>query len=335
MNFKPIEGFFLVTKDDLIFEVKGNVHPKDCIVAYLRYVPAKTGDRLAIDGTKYRKIYDLLEREEYLEKNYPNYLWNDSVHGRVVQAVNSSDVAFVLNPVDFLRQLRDSGKHLSPLQGASLGLAEILVSNFDLSWDNLGLTGSQLTGLATLNSDIDLIVYGDSAGKKFYRGLRDDFDNIPEICRYSGSALDNHVDFRWSSSLQKDQLKEIEASKVLQGIYNSYEFFIRIVKLSEEVGYDYGNLKFEGHGSLSVHCRIVDDSEAIFTPCYYIVECEQHPKLTKLVSYRGRFTEQVKRGMIVGAKGRLEAVRSSEGNDLFLQLVMGESPDDFLIPIKK
>ncbi len=92
-------------------------------------------------------------------------------------------------------------------------------------------------------------------------------------------------------------------------------------------------MKFEGHGPLSVHCKIVDDSESIFTPCYYIVECEQHPKLTKLVSYRGRFTEHVQRGMIVEAKGRLESVQTSEGNILFLQLVMGESPDDFLIPI--
>lgn len=333
MILKPIEGFFLVTKDNLIFEVKGNVHPQDCIIAYLRYVPIKTGDRIAIDGTKYKKIYDLLEREEYLEKNYPNYLWNDSVHGRIVQAVNNFDVSFVLNPIDFLRQLRDSGNHLNPLQEASLGLAEALVNNFDLSWENLGLTGSQLTGLATLNSDIDLVVYGDSVGKKFYKGLRENFDGIPNICRYSGSALDSHVEFRWSSSLQKDKLKEIEASKVLQGIYNSYEFFIRMVKLSEEVGHKYGNLKFEGHGPLSVHCKIVDDSESIFTPCYYIVECEQHPKLTKLVSYRGRFTEHVQRGMIVEAKGRLESVQTSEGNILFLQLVMGESPDDFLIPI--
>ena len=335
MILQPIEGFFLVTKDDLIFEVKGNVHPKDRIVAYLRYVPDKTGDRLAINGTKYKKIYDLSEREEYLKKNYPNYLWNDSVHGRIVQTVNNSDVSFVLNPIDFLRQLRDSGIHLNPIQGASLGLAKILVDNFDLSWENIGLTGSQLTGLATLNSDIDLVVYGDNAGKKLYRGLSENFDSIPDICRYSGSALDSHVEFRWSNSLQKDKLKEIEACKVLQGIYNSYEFFIRIVKLSEEVGYNYGNLRFEGYGSLSVNCRIVDDSEAIFTPCYYVVECEQHPKLTKLVSYRGRFTEQVKRGMIVEAKGRLESVRTSEGDDLFLQLVMGESPDDFLIPIKK
>lgn len=334
MNLQPIEGFFLVTKEDLIFEVKGNVHPKNRIVAYLRYVPIKTGDRLAIDGTKYKKIYNLIEREEYLEKNYPKYLWNDSVHGRIVQAVNNSDVAFVLNPIDFLRQLRDSGIHLNPLQEVSLRLAKILITNTDLSWENIGLTGSQLTGLTTLKSDIDLVVYGDSAGKIFYRSLKENFDSISDICRYSGSALENHVEFRWSSGLQKNKLKDIEASKVLQGIYNSYEFFIRIVKLSEEVGYNYGNLRFEGHGSMTVQCQIIDDSESIFTPCYYSVECEQHPKLTKLVSYRGRFTEHVKRGMIVEAKGRLESVLTIEGDALFLQLVMGESPDDFLIPIE-
>ncbi len=323
-----------MTKDNLIFEVKGNVHPKDRIIAYLRYVPVKTGDRMALDGTKYRKIYNLLEREEYLKKNYPKYLWNDNVHGRVVQSVTKSDVSFVLSPVDFLRQLRDSGIHLTPLQRASLELAKILTSDFNLTWENLGLTGSQLTGLSTLDSDIDLVVYGDAAGKKFYTSLRENFDSSPYLSRYSGSALDSHVEFRWSSIPHKDELREIEASKVLQGTYNSYEFFIRLVKMPQDVGYEYGDLRFEERGSLSVHCKVVDDSDSIFTPCYYVVECEQNPQLTKLVSFRGRFTEHVKRGMVVEAKGRLESVCTTDGDDLYLQLVMGESPDDSLTPIK-
>ncbi|MHA2396502.1 MAG: hypothetical protein ACXAC0_07350, partial [Candidatus Thorarchaeota archaeon] len=66
-----VEGYFVITKDNLVFEIKGVIHPRNRVIAYLRYVPT-TG--MASDSDiGYKKVYELTERETYLQNNYPSY----------------------------------------------------------------------------------------------------------------------------------------------------------------------------------------------------------------------------------------------------------------------
>jgi predicted nucleotidyltransferase len=67
------EGDFVETKDGLIFDVKGLVHPPGRVVAYVRYVPDAAGDRVRL-GRRYRKLYSLPDRESYLAENHPSYV---------------------------------------------------------------------------------------------------------------------------------------------------------------------------------------------------------------------------------------------------------------------
>ena len=63
---KLVEGYFIKTLDNLIFEVKGVIHPNDRIIAYVRYVP----NIVSSDSVpRFQKIYDLYEREKYLKDN--------------------------------------------------------------------------------------------------------------------------------------------------------------------------------------------------------------------------------------------------------------------------
>ena len=128
-------------------------------------------------------------------------------------------------------------------------------------------------------------------------------------------------------------LEEIEAKKALQGLYNSIDFFVRAVKLPEEMGHSYDDLTFECGGTRVVKCVVTDDSASIFTPCAYHVQCEELPDLSRLVSYRGRFTEHVRRNARVEARGRLELVRNVANEERFYQLVLGEDRLDYLVPI--
>jgi len=57
---------------------------------------------------------------------------------------------------------------------------------------DIGVTGSQLVGVARETSDIDLIVFGESACDEFYRKLEYYFDKIPGLERYNGNLLDEH-----------------------------------------------------------------------------------------------------------------------------------------------
>jgi len=320
---KLVEGYFIRTSDNLIFEVKGVVHPHDRIIAYVRYVPDL--------DSGFRKIYDLQEREEYLSKGFLGYLWFSKTHGRILQAVPHKKIVQVFNPVEHMSQIRNDKSALSI---ATSNLVELLLDNTGIDRTEIGVTGSQLVGVATEKSDIDLVVYGESTCRKFYNRLRKKFDKIPRLERYEGELLDAHVLFRWGNLTEyQELLHKIESIKILQGVFESHQFFIRLVKRPQDVSEIFGQIVTENLKTREVHCSVIKDRNSIFTPCTYQVESLDLPKLKQLVSYRGRFTEQVSSDISVKARGRLENVIDSNTGENYQQLVLGESPSDYLIPI--
>ncbi len=322
-----VEGHFVITIDDLIFEIKGVVHPRDRVIAYLRYVPASDSD------TGYRKVYALDKRETYLRNNYPSYLWFSEPHGRLMQSVSNHQIKAKLDPVDCLGKFRGSGDKTSDLEQASVNLAENLVETTRIEWSNIGITGSQLVGVARKDSDIDLVIFGSDACQKFYSNLSKNITSIVGVERYSGTLLDKHVSFRWGAHESlRSVLQEIEQAKVLQGLFEGYHFFVRLVKNPDDLDYVYGDNSYQMRGQQLITGKILDDSDSIFTPCEYLIDCDELPDLRKLVSYRGRFTEQISKGASFEALGRLEMVTNRKKNDQYTQLVLGELPSDYLIP---
>jgi predicted nucleotidyltransferase len=324
-----VEGCFVITSDNLIFEVKGIVHPQNRVIAYLRYVPDDEHR-----NQEYRKVYNLRDREEYLNLTFPEYLWHSDVYGRIIQSVPISKIVSSFEPVEYLDHMKNHSKDLTRLQESSMELVHELVESTGISWSSIGITGSQLLGIATEKSDIDLVVYGSRPCHKFYSNLLKNYDDIPGITPYFGKTLKAHLAFRWRNLEQyHDLLGEIESRKVLQGLFNEHEFFIRLVKLPHEVDEVYGRMMYRAMDSCNSRCRISDDSDSIFTPCVYNVVSFDRPQLRRIVSYRGRFTEQVKAGAVVEVKGRLEHVFDTRTGDEFQQLVLGEDPTDFLLPV--
>jgi len=327
----PIEGYFIITSDNLIFEVKGVVHPKDRVIAYLRYVPVDSQKKSSLH---YQKLYDLNRREDYLKSNYPEYLWFSKAHGRVIQSVEREKIVSILNPVEYLARMKNNHGTKSKLHEATNVLAKKLVHETGISWSDIGITGSQLLNIATERSDIDFVVYGNNACRKFYDNMSNNYRKIQGIRPYSGDFLNAHVAFRWGNLIKfHDTLKKIESKKVLQGLYNGHEFFIRLVRRLEEIDEYYGKMKYELIDYYRTRCIIKDDTDSIFTPCVYHIESLDNTNLRRLVSYRGRFTEQVTAGMSVRVKGSLERVTDTTTGDSFQQLVLGENSTDYLLPI--
>jgi len=325
---KLVEGYFVITSDNLVFEVKGVVHPQDRVIAYVRYVPDINSSK---STSSFRKIYDLGEREEYLGKDFSEYLWFSKTHGRVLQAVPHEKIVQVLDPIEHTTEIQNDKR---PLSKTTSNLVELLLENTGIDRMAMGVTGSQLVGVATESSDIDLVVYGESACRKFYDRLRERFDVIPRLERYMGKLLEDHVLFRWRDLGEYHEvLQGIENKKVLQGVFDSYEFFIRLVKYPQDVDEKFGQIVTENLGINEISCEIVDNRNSIFTPCTYQVRSVDHPKLKQLVSYRGRFTEQIAKGESVKTSGRLEKVINHDTGEVYQQLLLGESSLDYLIPI--
>ncbi|TFH11874.1 MAG: hypothetical protein E4H14_00015 [Candidatus Thorarchaeota archaeon] len=322
-----VEGYFVKTLDNLIFEVKGVVHPIDRIIAYVRYVPDIVSSESVLS---FQKIYDLREREEYLKDNHSEYLWFSETHGRILQAVPHERVKQVLDPVEHMAQIRENSSALSI---ATSNLVDMLLEYTDIDRRNIGVTGSQLVGVARETSDIDLIVFGKAMCDKFYRRLRESYDEIPGIEQYQGELLNEHVTFRWGDLIMyQDALREIERKKILQGVFRTRHFFIRLVRSHQDIDERFGQIVSKSLGTIEVQCKITDDQDSIFTPCIYRVDSSDFPKLIQIASYRGRFTEHVSMGQIVNAKGRLESVIDTSTDEKYQQLILGENPSDYLIP---
>jgi uncharacterized protein len=331
-----LEGAALETEAGLIFTVKGVVHPPDRIVAYLRYVPDEHGERLR-GRKRYRRVYSVMEREEALRTLGLSYRVDDPMLGVPVDAVPWDDVTRVHDPRERLQRLRDTGSD-GALAEDALALAELLREAAGVPGTALGLTGSLLFDLHMADSDIDLVVYGDSECRKVHAALTRLLDDSSSVMRRPrGEELAAiHAMHREDTPLSAADFARLQAGKVNEGRFAGRPYFVRFVKLPGEAPERYGDPRFAPAGRALVEARVVDDHDALFTPCRYtvrgvrVLEGAPVANLGEVVSFRGRFADQARAGQRVRARGALERVVWRERAET-TRLVVGGRPGDFLL----
>jgi predicted nucleotidyltransferase len=157
--------------------------------------------------------------------------------------------------------------------------------------------------------------------KQFHRYSVYDLKEI-----YLRRALQNAIRFN-------DFVKQ-EQRKVLQGNFLCSDYFIRCIKDWQEVTESYGDVRYRPMGRCRISAEISDDAESLLSPCRYSLERvhvlagKASLKLREVISFRGRFAEQVRVGERIIARGRLEAVHCGESH--YHRLVVGEGRTDIL-----
>jgi predicted nucleotidyltransferase len=333
---KAREGDLLETKDSLVFDVKGAVHPQDRIVAFPRFVPDPDGNRKRRGGN-YRKIYALSERYKLLEERFPSYLVFDSVFGERLSEVPKKDVLYHYDPIDRLQELRNN-RQIDQLEADALQFAKLLQDHSDAPWNKLGISGSLLAQLHTPESDIDLMVYGEKSCCKIYETLKSvKRDRKSAVKAYTQEELRILYNFRLrDTKMSFEDFVATERRKALQGKFLQHDFYIRCVKDWCEIKEHYGDAIYRRAGYARIKAVVLDDSEAIFTPCRYSIEntrvleekCEGF--VTEIASFRGRFCEQARKGETVIAQGKVEEVKRKNGTTFF-RLLLGGKPSDFMM----
>jgi predicted nucleotidyltransferase len=329
------EGFAVETVEGLIFTVKGLVHPPDRVIAYLRYLPDSRGDRER-DGTPYRRVYRFGEQQEILAR-YPDYLIHDPVFGTPLQSVPKRFIRQVYDPRRRLATIRERGP-ADPVEEHALRLADLLQETARVPAGNMGVTGSVLVGLHRGDSDIDIVVTGEAACRAVHQALCRLLDDPSSPVRRLNSeelaAL--HASHRPDTPLSLADFVRLQNRKVNEGRFRGREVFIRFVKRPAEVKERYGDPRFEPLGPARVQARVTDDRDGMFTPCRYAVEAvtflEGTPvaDLREIVSFRGRFSEQVQAGEWAVARGSLEQVIPRSG-PAHHRLVVGGQVGDHLM----
>jgi len=166
---KAREGDLVETIDSNIFDVKGLVHPKERIIAFIRFTPDLNGDREK-KGMTYRKVYPLQERYELLRQKFPQYLVYDQVFNEWLCEVSVEAIKHHYQPINYLRKLHQK-RQLSQFEKATLLFTELLKKKAKVLRNALGVSGSLLVGLNMPKSDIDIIVYGSQNCYKVYEFL--------------------------------------------------------------------------------------------------------------------------------------------------------------------
>jgi len=339
MKVKAREGDLLETTGNIIFDVKGLVHPPNRVVAFIRYVPDPKGNRER-DGTRYSKFYSLSKRYALLKQRFPQYLVDDPVFNTLLCEVPFEDVKQHYQPARGLQNLRNRN-NLDEAETAALQFLEILKENARVQWSKLGVSGSILINLHTTSSDIDLIVYGSKTGYRVQATLKSMLENKSSPFKaYDLDGLKELFDFRSKDTITSfEDFVRTDSRKVSHGKFMGKHFFIRFVKDLNEISEQYGTIIYKPEGRARIKATIADDSEAIFTPCSYklvnvkILEGSKVEPIEEIVSFRGRFCEQARSGEAVIAEGKLERVQQ-EGKDDHFRLLLGSKPADHMILVQ-
>ncbi len=329
------EGDFVESKEGWFFDVKGLVHPPNGVIAFVRYIPGEQGDRVW-RGVKYRKIYDLSERYDFLRKHCPQYLRYDKVLDTWLNEVPVNDVAHHYKPQQKTRHLLGN-THLDAVETQTLEFIKLLNEVAHTSLEHFGVSGSVLVGLHSNQSDIDLVVYGRENSVAVRAALKKLHQEEEEVTAYGREGLRSRYSERQRSTpVSFNDYIFHEARKTFQGFFGGREFFIRYVKEWREVTERYGDTVYRNAGYATVKGRVIDASESLFTPCTYAladveVMAGERALVTEVSSFRGRFCDQAARGEWIVAQGKLERV-TTQGQTHY-RLLLGSNPRDYMVTL--
>ncbi|MCL2172490.1 MAG: hypothetical protein FWB84_02430 [Candidatus Bathyarchaeota archaeon] len=338
LNQMAREGDFIRHKSNVIFDVKGLIHPKGKVVAFPRYIPNFDDSRHGLDGLSYGKVYSLEERFAFLRKHLPSLLVFDNVFGETLCEVSVDEIVEWFKPQEKLFSLYSNGAN-NVLEDKALCFVLDLQQKTDFSLDVFGVSGSILAELTTASSDIDLLIYGDASSRKVYTALQCMFkEGHPRVKAYTPAELKALYDFRSKDThMSFEDFYRVENRKAFQGMYKGTDFFVRFVKNWSELTEQYGDISYSNVGYTKIVATVTNKTGALFTPCTYKLEnvaVIEGPKLfpiCEISSFRGRFCEQAENGEVIEAQGKTELVVNKKSGAKYYRLILGSKPDDYMI----
>jgi predicted nucleotidyltransferase len=331
------EGDLIKTRSNVVFDVKGLVHPVDKIIAFPRFIPSPTGTRHGKETT-YGKVYSLSDRFKYLQENQPDLIVFDAIFGEIMCEVPINQIAEHYRPEEKLWSLR-SAKDLTVLESKALQLAQTLKAVANIPWSSIGISGSIMAGLATEKSDIDPLVYGAENCRNVYVALQKLLKTPDSGFKpYNRAELQELFDFRSKDTeMSFEDFVLVESRKAFQGKFMGTDYFIRFVKDWSEIDEHYGDVCFKNSGYAKIAGKILDSTDSLFTPCTYklidvqVVEGPKLKPIQEIVSFRGRFCEQANNGEAIEAQGKVEQVTNKKTGSEHYRLILGNKPSDYMV----
>ncbi|MFX1457470.1 MAG: hypothetical protein ACFFDB_19045 [Promethearchaeota archaeon] len=340
---KGIEGDYIETKKtNLIFDVKGLLHPDDRKICFLRFYPHPEGERVR-NGIRYKKVYNLDERYLLLKSLHPDYLFYSKDFDMELQGVPNNDIRKIYTPRDCFKELVEK-KSLSVIEESSKRLCDLFINKGNISRDSIGISGSLMVGLNKDDSDIDIIIYGTETSFKFQEILKDLIVNTNQIRMYNQEEYKSHYKWRvGGSDISFEEFMRSEQRKLHQGKYHGIDFFIRYIKSPNDWKGKFYDYQYKNYGRIKAKVLITDSKDSIFTPCTYKIKIMKildkesilgkfnQKNVLEINSFRARFCEQAQEGETIYVKGKLEKVYFKKELEYFRILLTDQAKDKMIL----
>lgn len=327
---------FIKTNEGFFFCVVGAVHPPKRVVSYIKYVPSESGI-WGTGGEKFSRILqkytipNLLQTFNYLEQNYPHYIFHSSADSITITAVPYENVKKHCKPEQKLAQLRQ-GNQLDSLQAKLVRFTRFLEQTSGVSKEMFGVTGSLLLDIHNPNfSDIDITVYGVKNSWALKDAITKTGADTP-MKRLSGKALKD-----WCiKKAQHYPLTPAEALTLYErkwnlGLFEGTWVSIHPIKLEKEVTKKYGQQTYKPCGQVIIRAVVNDNMESHFLPAVYqikdvnILDGPHHDPITEVVSFETLYDSLAENGETIQVKGKLEKVTEKQSSRQHYRVLVGSA----------
>jgi predicted nucleotidyltransferase len=330
---------FINTREDYFFCIVGELHPKDRVVSYLRYLPSKQG-LWKLNGKNFKRamptysITNLFRNVEFLKENNPDYVFYSNTFGVEMSAVPKNRILNHYIPQSKMQELFES-KLRDDLQEKAVELIEYLSDIVEIPINSFGITGSILIDLHNEDfSDIDLIIAGGKNGVKLKKELPHQFKNKkgplkdvpkPILRKWLQEKMQTH-------NMSLEEVKKIQGRQWNYGSFMGTVFSIHTVRDLSEINEEYGDRHFHPVGIIAGQGVIDQDSESLFNPHNYgvkdfeVTEGMKVEDVTEVVTYSGLYGGIYSKNEEILVHGKLEYVEDNKHNRSYHRVLVG-SPE--------
>jgi len=323
---------YVRTQDNLLFAVVGNVHPKDRVLAYLKYLPSPRGKwgkgsaRYA-RSIRYYSASNIMKTVDYLRSRYPQYVFRFKQSHMVFSAVPHEKIIMHYRPEERLKALREA-KSPNRLEEKTIRLASLLSDQSGVPPNRLGVTGSILVGIHTGFSDIDLTVYGAHESRKVKETLLSLYKrNGSPVHRFEGKTLSKWCKEQASvHPLTVEEARALYARTWNKAVFENRAFSIHPIKIEQDI--QFGEELYKPRKVIEVTAKVVGSSDSCFLPGTYLVT-DVRPKmgelnnLKRVVSYEGLYGDIAGKGDEIKVRGKLEDVMDASGRLKYRRILVG------------
>jgi len=319
----PKDGDAFLTRENFIFYTFGYEHPPERVSAFLKYIPAKLQPYFSLRFLKRRwklgsvelvrpeKLYSAKNFRKLIEvfrRDFPEYVHFCPFRQKELVSPPKGLIKTVYVPNQCLETLFKK-KRRDNLQELALETMNLLSVESKVPAEDFGLHGSIALNMHSVESDIDLVVYG-----------------VENFRRVEASV----------NRLFKEG--ELDAARKNRGEFKGKVFVYNAVRKLEEIKVKYGDYQYFPMSPIAFRCKIEDDSEAVFRPSVYqisgyrplnpVSRLEKAETPRSVMSMIGCFRNVAREGAGIEVSGVLERVEHLKTGKVDYQVVVGSGTSE-------